>query len=287
MNRAAHKVAAIAVTALLSSATPVRAQVSTNARVSNLAANAAIGAVIAVARSLLDGHGMTRPALLGAVGGAVQGAGRQVVAGGATASGLLGREISALGISLTYSAGSDSLILIAPIGLITLEIRPHTENQVRARVSLVDLALVASALTDGHSRFDVGSSLSAGLPVFSRALHDRTVGYGEPNTYVEAGYFQVGVIYLADEFSPARRREALRHETVHLLQWDAYSQLVAFPAERAIVRQVPGGKTLSRFLDLGALGPPVAILLAQQIPYEQRPWEREAYMLTTGRPTPE
>jgi len=47
---------------------------------------------------------------------------------------------------------------------------------------------------------------------------------------------------------------------------------------------VPGGGSLSRFLDLGVLSPTSALLLAQQIPYDRQPWEREAYLLTTGRP---
>lgn len=278
MRCTAGQIARIAVAALLvPAATPVRAQVSTNARVSNLAANAAIGAVIATARSVLGGRGLTRPALLGAVGGALQGAGRQVAAGRSTASGLVGRELSAFGISLTYSAGTDSLVLIAPVWLVTLEMRPHVDR-FRARVNLVDLALVASALADRHSSLDLGSSLSAGAPVFSRP---QVRGH-----MAEAGYSRMGVIFLADGFPPALRREVLSHEAVHLLQWDAYNQLVAFPLERAIVRRLPGGARLPRFIDIGVLGPVAALLLARQIPYERQPWEREAYLLTTGRPTP-
>jgi hypothetical protein len=283
MRCAARRLPGIAVAALLLPfATPVRAQVSTNARVSNLAANAAIGAVIATARSLLGGRGVTRSVLLGAVGGALQGAGRQVAAGRSTAPGLIGRELSALGISLTYSAGTDSLVLITPVGLITLEVRPNVEDRVRARVSLVDLALLASALADSHSSFELGSSLSVGAPVFSRPMLPQNRAATGP---VVAGYSRMGVIYLSTGLSPAFRREALGHETVHLLQWDAYDQLVAFPVERAIVRRLPGGARLSRFIDLGVLGPPAALLLAQRIAYERQPWEREAYLLTSGRPT--
>jgi hypothetical protein len=261
-------------------ATSLQAQVSTNARVSNLAANAAIGAVIAAARSALGGRGVTRPALLGAVGGALQGAGRQVAAGRSTACGFVGRELSALGISLTYSAGVDSLILLAPLGPITLELRPRAQRRVRARVSLVDLAIIATALSNGGYDFDLASSLTAGAPVFSHRSGETTFGY------LGAGYTRVGVIVLANGLPPATRRTALSHETVHVLQWDAYDQLVAFPVERALVRRLPGGASLSRFVDVGALSPVAAFLVAERIPYERQPWEREAYMLTTGSPTP-
>lgn len=281
MRCAARQVAGIAVALMLApAATPVRAQVSTNARVSNLAANAAIGAVVAAARSVLGGRGVTRPVLLGAIGGVLQGTGRQVAAGRSTASGLVGRELSALGISLAYSAGADSLILIAPLGPITLELRPHAEERLRARVSLVDLAIIVSALADGHSDFDLASSLTAGAPVFTRPPGETPLGY------LGAGFTRIGVIFLADGLPSARYRTALSHESVHVLQWDAYDQLVAFPIERTIVQRLMGGASLPRFIDLGVLSPAAAFLLAEQIPYERQPWEREAYLLTTGRPTP-
>jgi hypothetical protein len=263
------------VASLLLPAVPAPAQVSSNARVSNLAANAAIGGVLAVARSLFGGHQFTRSLAIGSLGGAIQGAGRQVAAGRSTASGLVGRQLSAVGISLTYSAGADSLVLIAPVWLVTFEVRPHLPSPVRARVNLMDFAFVTSALIEGRS-LDVASSLSAGAPVFTRAVAAK-------DEYV--GYTRMGVIFLTDGIPPALRREALSHEAVHILQWDAYNQLLAFPVERKVVRSVRGGRSLSRFLDLGVLGPTCALLIAQRIRYERQPWEREAYLLTTGRPT--
>lgn len=254
---------------------PASAQVSTNARVSNLAANAAIGGVLAAVRSLFGQHQFRRSFVLGTLGGAIQGAGRQVAAGRSTASGLIGRQLSALGISLTYSAGADSLVLIAPVWLVTFEVRPLAPNHLRARVNLMDFAFVTFALLDGRS-LDVASSLSAGAPVFTRAIASKDE---------ELGYTRMGVIFLNDGIPSALRREALSHEAVHLLQWDAYDQLVAFPIERKLMRRVPGGRTLSRFFDLGVLSPISALLIAQQIRYERQPWEREAYLLTTGRPT--
>lgn len=259
---------------ILRPATPAAAQVSTNARVSNVAANAAIGAIIAAARQVLGAHHFIRPLVLGALGGAIQGAGRQVAAGRSTASGLVGREVSALGISVTYSAGADSLVLIAPVWLLTIEVRPHQQNRFRARVNLMDFAFVTSALIDGRS-LDVASSLVSGAPVFTRPIAP---------TDAELGYTRMGVIFLNNGTPPALRREALSHEAVHLLQWDAYNQLVANPIERTLVRGVPGG-SLSRFLDLGVLSVTSALLIAQQIAYDKQPWEREAYLLTTGRPT--
>lgn len=270
-----HRLARIMFASIVLPAGAAGAQVSTNARVSNLAANAAIGGVLAAARSLFGGHHFTRSLALGTFGGAIQGAGRQVAGGRSTASGLVGRELSAVGISLTYSAGADSLVLIAPLWLVTFELRPHLPSHIRARVNLMDFAFVTSALIDGRS-LDAASSLSAGAPVFTRAIAP---------TDEEVGYTRMGVIFLNNGVPSALRREALSHEAVHLLQWDAYDQLVAFPIERRLVRSIPGGKSLSRFLDLGVLSPISALLIAQRIRYDSEPWEREAYLLTTGRPT--
>jgi hypothetical protein len=174
------------------------------------------------------------------------------------------------------------VVLIAPVGPITLEVRPHVAGAVRARVNLVDLALVASGLVEGRS-FELGSSLSAGALVLSSSA---TPGTGALSGYVQTGHSLMGVIYVADGLRPALRQQVLSHETIHLLQWDAYNQLVAFPVERAIVRRLPGGAWLPRFIDLGVLGPATGFLIARQISYERQPWEREAYLLTTGRPTP-
>lgn len=263
------------VACILLRATPAAAQVSTNARVSNLAANAAIGAVLAVSRSLFGEHHFARSLALGGLGGAIQSVGRQVAAGRSTASGLVGRQVSAVGISLTYSAGADSLVLIAPVWLVTIEVRPDLPSHVRARVNLMDFAFVTSALTDGRS-LDVAASLAAGAPVFTRPIASKDQ---------EIAYTRMGVIFLNDGIPSALRREALSHEAVHVLQWDAYDQLFAFPVERKLVRSLPGGSSLSRFLDLGVVSPTLALLIAERIRYDRQPWEREAYMLTTGRPT--
>jgi hypothetical protein len=168
---------------------------------------------------------------------------------------------------------------LAPAGPLLLEVRPGARQRVRARVNLVDVATIVAALSDGHSTFDLASSLSVGAPVF---LCPRTA---MPLGYDESGFTQVGTIFLAHDIPGAFRNEVLRHEGVHVLQWDAYNQLVAFTIERAIVRRLPGGSMLQRVADVGVLAPASAYLLARQIPYDQQPWEREAYLLTTGRPT--
>ena len=258
---------------------PVGAQVSGGMRVTNVAANAAIGGLIAGVRSVLRGRPGMKPVLLGAAGGALQSAGRQVAAGGSDGAGLLGREISAAGISLTYSAGVDSLVGLFPVGRLLVEVRPREADRVRLRDNAVDVVTIAVALVDGRADFDVGASLSLGAPVFVKGISSPAPGV------TRGGYTQVGTVFLARGTTAALRPSVLAHEAVHVLQWDAINLLVGSPAERALLGGVPGLRRLTPHLDLGVTGPAVALLIGSMIEYERRPWEREAYRLSTGEAT--
>ena len=259
-------------------APPAGAQLPVSKRVTDVAINAAIGGIIAAARSAIGGHAVQRAMFLGAAGGGIESVGRQIAAQRFTAAALVGREVGAAGISLGYSSGADSLVLLAPIGPLTLEIRPRDSSRVHARLDLFDAASIITAVADGHSTFDLSASLAHGAAVFRRPRSRMPLGYDE------SGFTQVGTIFVASDVSPAERALALRHESVHLLQWDTYQQLVTLPIERAAIARIPGGSTLSRFADLGVLAPLSVYVIAKQIPYDRQPWEREAYELTTGRP---
>lgn len=258
-------------------ARPATAQVSSRARITDVAINAAIGGIIAAAHSVIIGHPVQRAALLGAAGGGIESVGRQIAAERFTAAGLLGREVGAAGISLGYSAAADSLVILAPIGPLTLEVRPRDSSRVHARLNLFDAATILTAVADGHSTFDAGATFSHGAPVFRRPRSRMPLGYDE------SGFTQVGTIFVASDVPRAERALALRHETVHLLQWDTFQQLVTLPLERAATARIPGGRTLQRFFDVGVVAPLSVYVIAKQIPYDQQPWEREAYELTTGR----
>jgi hypothetical protein len=258
----------------------MHAQVSTSARVSDVAVNAAIGGVVAGVRSLLRGGSVLRPVALGALGGGVQGVGRQVAASRISGSGFVGRELSAVGISLAYWGATDSLLILAPVGPVMLEVRPGAAQSFRARVSLFDVATLARSLADHESSFDLESSFTSGVPTFRRPRARMPLGAQE------GGFAQVSTIFLAREEPSGFRRVTVRHESVHVLQWDALSQLVVLPIERSLVSRVPGGAWLERYVDVGALAPLGVFLIARRIPYEHQPWEREAYQLTTGRSAP-
>jgi hypothetical protein len=217
--------------------------------------------------------------LLGAAGGGLQSLGRQVAANGGSGAGFFGREISAGGISLTYSAGTDSLVGLFPVGPLLVELRPHDADPVRLRVNAVDIGTILVALVDTRSDFDLGASLSIGAPVFIRPLSPLS------HELFRAGYAQLGTVFVSPEMVEIPRALVLRHESVHVLQWDAINLLVAAPIEHALLARVPGGQRLARHLDLGVVGPALIYLVSTTTDYDRYPWEREAYRLTTGQPT--
>jgi hypothetical protein len=248
----------------------------------NLLANGAIGGTVAGVRALVSGKREWRAVLAGFGGGVLTGMGKQVAAARFSGAGLVGRQVGALGTSLIYSATADTAVFFTPIGPATLELRPRSANRVRLRLNAAQVVMLAHAVGQGRTYLDGDATLWAGTPVFRRP---RTKMPVSENTN---GYAMPGAIFLArDELRPGEmRRTVLPHETVHVIQWDVLSYLVTLPLERAVVEQIPGGRWLSRYVDLGVLGPLAVYTLAQHIPYVSQPWEREAYLLTTGSSQP-
>ena len=261
---------------------PVAAQPSAEARARNLLANGAIGGAIAGVRALIAGKREWRALAAGFGGGVLTGVGKQVAAARWVGAGLIGRQVGAAGTSLIYSATADTAVLFAPIGPATLELRPRSPSRARLRLNVAQTLTLVHAAGEGSAHVDRGATLSTGTPVFRRPrrkmpVSDNTNGYATP-----------GAIFLArDELRPGEmRRTVLPHETVHVVQWDAYSYLVTLPLERAVVRRLPGGGWLSRHVDVGLLAPLTVYAAAQRIGYQHQPWEREAYLLTTGSAQP-
>jgi hypothetical protein len=261
---------------------PAAAQVSREDRARNLLANGAIGGTVAGVRALVTGKREWRALLAGFGGGVLTGVGKQVAGARFTGAGLIGRQVGAAGTSLIYSATADTAVLFAPIGPATLELRPRAANRVRVRLNAAQLLTLGLAAGEGRAHFDGDATLWAGTPVFRRP---RTKMPVSENTN---GYATPGAIFLAhDELTPGEmRRTVLPHETVHVVQWDAFSYLVTLPIERAVIERLPGGRWLSRYVDIGVLAPLTVYAAAQHIPYVRQPWEREAYLLTTGSAQP-
>jgi hypothetical protein len=257
-------------------AAPSRAQASPQGRASNVAVNGALGAVTATVRQAICGCFSWRGVAQGAAGGAMMSVGKQIAGADFVASGLIGRQVNAVGVSAIASTGREHPLLLLPVGPVTLHLRPGTGEPLRARVDLVDLTVLALVALDSDMKVHWPSTIAAGAPVI---LHDREwLAHG----YEAHGFALLGNVFVQSRFSPLVRRELVAHEAIHVLQWDALRQLATHPAERSVVRRFPRVEGYTSFLDVGLVAPAAILLLGSVIPYYHQPWEKEAYLLANG-----
>lgn len=146
----------------------------------------------------------------GAVGGAAAFVGRRVAAESFTAAGLLGREINAVGASVTrnaWYAESPTQEFWLPLGPAWLIVTPRSERHVRLGVDLYGVLWSAVGALRSSDRLDWGASLESGTAVF------RTKS-SEYNGYVHAETIFVS------ETPDEPVADVLAHERAHILQGD-------------------------------------------------------------------
>jgi hypothetical protein len=247
-----------------------RARVELQRELSYLGVNAALGALTGV----VLGRGSRRSPLwraaLGASGGAVAYGGKRLSTSGAPASGLLGRQVASLGGSVVgnVAEGRGPLErLDLPAGPLRIEVETGERLAARLRVDLAGSATFLLLALDPYYELDLQRSAAAGAPVFIAG--ERTAWEGlhvagnilwqEPQT----------------EVMRQRARRTLRHEQVHVLQYDFAALAWARPLERRLLVAYDADPSLHRHFDLGLQLVPW-VLLNMLLPYEARPWEREA-----------
>jgi hypothetical protein len=249
-------------------------------RVAHLAVNGALGGFSAAMFALAHGKNPWRAALMGFGGGVVMGAGKQVAGRRFDGAGLVGRQLAALGTSFVRAASADTMIVLVPMGPMTLEVRPRAVDRVRPRVNLVSSATMLYYVVRADTRLDLGATLSAGAPVFRFPTETVSTRDG-----IIFGRMDFGTIILgaAPSVLDAQRRVTLPHESIHVVQYDFLEHALTLPPERAILRKLGVGAGFLRHVDIGAVSVMLAGVLQMHMDYDDRPWEREAVMLTEGR----
>jgi hypothetical protein len=253
---------------------------STRDRAAHLAINGALGSVSAAMVALAKGKDPWRAALQGFGGGVALGAGKQIAGNRFDGAGLLGRQVAAVGTSLVRSASEDTLLLIVPVGPMTLEIRPRAADRVRPRVNVVSTGTLLYYVFRDDTRIDWSATLSSGAPVFRFPTETVSTRDG-----IIFGRMDFGTIVLGARppIMDLQRRLTLPHESIHLAQYDFLDHALALPPERAILRKLGVGEGFLRHVDLGVVSVLLAGVLQMHMDYDDRPWEREAVILTEGR----
>ncbi|MEO7041090.1 MAG: hypothetical protein ABI035_02400 [Gemmatimonadaceae bacterium] len=275
-RNAAGTLKLIALSALLAgSALPVSAQVSTNTRTEDIGINAAIGAVTATVWSIARGRGFKRAVLQGLIGGATIGVARQVAASPFSGSGLVGRELSAVGISALTTAGSDHTTLSFPIGPVELQLTDGRSFDWRVNATYAVAAVRNSVSRTTH--IDATLSLYSGTFVFRDNRETLHTSNGE----ARGSEFFGGIKIAKSAFANSQGTpNVLYHENVHVLQDDYLAFAIANPIEKLILDQTSIGRRITRHIDVGLLSLGLNGLANSLVPYASRPWEREAYALT-------
>ncbi|HEU0053332.1 MAG TPA: hypothetical protein VFQ39_09155, partial [Longimicrobium sp.] len=226
-----------------------------------LATNALLGGVTAGVRRMLAGGSFGEGFAPGAAGGALTYAGKRIAVEEFDGAGLLGREVAAVGSSISRNAAEGRPALesvMLPAGPVRLYLGGEGAP-VHLRLDAAAVVAAAYTMTLPDTRFDAGESLSSGALVFHRAGRPEALGY---NGAQAAGVVQVRRPGGFDAPLDARLREQVerttRHERVHVIQYDQSFLLWSAPAEAWLMEKTPLTRAISRYVDLGLNAPAMA-----------------------------
>lgn len=241
-------------------------------------ANALLAGLTAGVSRALRGGSFVDGFLRGGAGGAVAYAGRRIAVGRTPAAGLLGRQVHAVGASVTRNAATGAGTLasvVLPLGPLRVDVgRRPGEGVPRLRVSGADAVMSIWAFSRPELSLDVGESVSSGALVFDSSEHIEVGG-----NRIQGVAFG-GVVLLSGFLRD--RGHALAHERVHILQHDFVSRLWTGPLEDWLLGHVPGSRHLPSWLQPDLLEPGLAAVLASfgSLHSDDLPWEVEARSLT-------
>ncbi len=241
-----------------------------------LAANAFLHGVTSGTIRALKGGSFEEGFARGALGGAGVYAGKRIAAQRFDGAGLLGRQIAAVGASVTRNAidGLQPLQrIVLPVGPARVHLRgTHVDG---VTVDAVAIGWIAWAVAEDGLDFDFGSTLSAGAPVFR--TRNTVLSFGDDSVHA-AGATSAGVILLADvpAFGETFEERAFAHERVHVLQQDQLQAIWLDPAESWLAARWQPARHANRWLDLN-ISTELLRTFGRFFPeHAERPWELES-----------
>ena len=228
---------------------------------------------------LARGESFTDAFARGALGGSAHYAGMRISAQRFDGAGLLGRHVSAAGVSMVRNAADGRPALermYVPLGPLNLYVDRRDGIAVQPKVNVAALVVLLSAAAEPQLDWDAAATLSAGAPVF-RAREGRPIVDGMAvGGFVRHGSIVVGV---TDERAMPR---LMAHERVHVLQEDWLFLTFSEPAEAWVLQRIPVARSAYRFFDIGvaAFVAGDALMNVFDIEYADRLYELEASFLS-------
>lgn len=237
------------------------------------AASAALGGLTGGVGRWLNGGSFSEGFTIGSAGGALSFAGRRVAVADFPGAGLVGRQISAVGASVVANTAGGRLPLERldlAVGPLIVHFALNERLKPQPRLVLWDAFWLISAIAEPKLQFDWRESLASGSPVFFAP--DHLVGHRA------AGKHRGGLILLGQNYQST----TLKHELVHVLQFDMVHRFWGQPLESWALRTLGGGPEISRWIAFGLTGPLLAAAVKDglSLQWEQRPWEVEAEYLS-------
>lgn len=211
-------------------------------------ANVLAGALTAGATAALRGESVPDAFWRGAVGGATVFAGKRVAVTGFGGSGLLGRQIGALGSSVVANAGADRGWLEEvwlPLGPVWVQASPRSD--VRGRLDLYTVGATVWAVARPELRADWQRSIRSGAVVFRSSTHRITIDDG---ARAVGGFATGGLIALGVTGGDPEVLDA--HEIVHVIQHDFLLHTMSRPVEALGWNRILGRRPP---IDIGLLMP--------------------------------
>jgi hypothetical protein len=248
-----------------------------------LGANALLGGVTAGVMQRVRGGSFRDGFARGALGGTIVYAGKRTAAERFFGAGFMGREVAAVGSSIVRNAaeGAPSLDrLILPLGPVRLHVTPAAEPRVRAKVDVATLVWTAYAAQEERLQFDARRTLSAGAPVFRVRNLLMAPHYGSHEGRAD-GLSASGILMLSeiDEWGPRQTERTFAHERIHVLQDDYLFTVWSQPAGEWLLRRVPGGERIDRYIDVNLVDTMRGLLSVVISERRNQPWELEANFL--------
>jgi hypothetical protein len=215
----------------------------------------------------------------GALGGFVIYGGKRIAAENFSGAGFLGRQIAGVGTSMVHNAADAIGIfdrLVAPVGIARIYWSRKPPRNWQFKIDVVTAGWTIYGIVERELEFDAGESFSSGAPVFTTRKR-LIIEDGNQVSGVTGG----GVIFVGEVSSsePAELRRTHAHERMHVLQMDQLFLTFNEPYDNFLLRRLPYGTTINRWVDLN-FSSIVMSLLSTVLVYSDRPWEIEANYLS-------
>lgn len=242
---------------MLMSAAPATAQFeprrdprpATSAEV--IGGNVLLGGVIAAGRALFTGTDPLRAFAIGAIGGGVYLAGKNLAVEPGAANAWAGLVLASTGTAVVANAGRGVHPLrevSLPLASARLHITPFDERKVRLAINLLETAVIVQHSVTDAVVIDWNRSLASGAVVFF--AKERRIFLNDE----EYGGFAVAPTVLISTFVPDTAR-MIRHEVVHVYQQWFLQESLGRPIEDAIRKRLKLARYVPKWLEIGVVAP--------------------------------